>query len=114
MVQNINLIKQISLLFVSFLIIILSSNNSYTNEICDSTVIDNLNKNINIKKYDPVVEYNEIRNDSGIFFDHEWSVKKRKIIIKRNNNNYPIIKFSLFELNKFELGKSAIKFFVCL
>ena len=43
MVQNINLVKQIRFLFITFLIIIFSSSNSYTNEICDSFVIDNLN-----------------------------------------------------------------------
>ena len=111
MVQNINLVKQISFLFITFIITIFSSSNSYTEEICDSFVIDNLNKNIINQEYDPVVEYNEIRNDSGIFFDHQWNEKEQKIVIKRNKNNFPIIKFSLFELDKFKLGKSAIKFF---
>ena len=111
MVQNLNLVKQISFLVITFLIIISSSSNSYANEICDSFVIDNLNKNIINQEYDPVVEYNEIRNDSGIFFDEQWNEKEQKVVIKRNKNNFPIIKFSLFELDKFKLGKSAIKFF---
>ena len=110
MVQNINLVKQISFLFIVFLIIIFSSSNSYTDEICDSFVIDNLNKNIVNQEYDPVVEYNETRNDSGIFFDHQWNENEQKIVIKRNKNNFPIVKFSLFELDKFKLGKSAISF----
>ena len=111
MVQNINLVKQIRFLFITFLIIIFSSSNSYTNEICDSFVIDNLNKNIINREYDPVVEYNEIRNDSGIFFDHQWNKKEQQVVVKRNKNNFPIIKFSLFELDEFKLGKSAIRFF---
>ena len=39
----------------------------------------------------------EERNDIGIFFDFEWSSKLQKIIIKRNKDNYPIIRFSLFD-----------------
>ena len=83
MVQNINLVKQIRFLFITFLIIIFSSSNSYTNEICDSFVIDNLNKNIINRGYDPVVEYNEIRNDSGIFFDHQWNKKEQQVVLRK-------------------------------
>ena len=65
-----------------------------------------------IYKYHPdKFEYLEERYDSGIFFDFTWDKNKKKIITKRNNNNYPIVKFSFFENEKIKPGKTAIKFF---
>jgi len=65
-----------------------------------------------IYKYHPdKFEYLEERYDSGIFFDFTWDKNNKKIITKRNNNNYPIVKFSLFENEKIKPGKTAIKFF---
>ena len=46
----------------------------------------------------------EERNDIGIFFDFEWSSKLQKIIIKRNKDNYPIIRFSLFDKKNIKNG----------
>ena len=55
-------------------------------------------------------EYNETRNDSGIHFEFDWNKNKRdKIIIKRNKENYPIIRYSLFDTKNFEPSKTAIK-----
>ena len=39
----------------------------------------------------------EYRDDIGIFFDYEWDVETESIIIKRNNENYPIVRVSLFD-----------------
>jgi len=65
-----------------------------------------------IYKYHPdKFEYLEERYDSGIFFDFTWDKNNKKIITKRNNNNYPIVKFSFFENEKIKPGKTAIKFF---
>jgi hypothetical protein len=36
------------------------------------------------------------RNDIGIFYDFAWVKNNKKIIIKRDNQNLPIIRFSLF------------------
>ena len=44
-----------------------------------------------------IVEYNEMRNDVGIFYDFEWDDNKKEIILKRDNENNPVIRFSLFE-----------------
>ena len=49
------------------------------------------------KFYHNETPFLEERNDIGIFFDFEWSSKLQKIIIKRNPDNYPIIRFSLFD-----------------
>ena len=56
-------------------------------------------------------EYLEKRNDSGIFFDFVWDKDNRKIITKRDKDNYPIVKFSFMEKEKIIPGKTAIKFF---
>ena len=40
--------------------------------------------------------FQERRNDIGIFYDFAWDKNKKKIIIKRDNQNLPIIRFSLF------------------
>jgi hypothetical protein len=50
------------------------------------------------------------RNDIGIFFDFEWNSKLKKIIIKRNKDNYPITRFSLFNKKDIKNG-SVIKYF---
>jgi len=41
--------------------------------------------------------YHENRNDVGIFYDFEWDSINKVIIIKRNNEDYPVVKFSLFD-----------------
>ena len=51
------------------------------------------------------------RNDIGIFFDFIYDKKNKKLIIKRNKNNFPIVKFSFFEKEKIIPGKTAIKLF---
>ena len=53
-------------------------------------------------------EYNELRNDPGIHFSQEWS-KDNKIIIKRDDNNFPIVRFSLFDNKNFIPNKTVIK-----
>ena len=50
------------------------------------------------------------RNDIGIFFDFEWNSKLKKIIIKRDKDNYPITRFSLFNKKDIRNG-SVIKYF---
>ena len=54
-------------------------------------------------------EYLEKRNDSGIFFDFIYDKNNKKIITKRNKDNFPIVKFSFFEKEKIIPGKTAIK-----
>jgi len=56
------------------------------------------------KEYHFKAPFLEERNDIGIFFDFEWSPKLQKIIVKRNNNNYPIIRFSLFDKKNMKNG----------
>jgi hypothetical protein len=52
--------------------------------------------------------YNETRNDIGVFYDFEWDKEKKTIKIKRNKENYPIVRFSLFN-NKDIIQGSIVK-----
>ena len=62
-----------------------------------------------IIKNDPRnLEYNELRNDSGIHFLYDWN-RDNKIIIKRNENNFPIVRYSLFDNKNFIPNKTVIK-----
>ena len=54
------------------------------------------------------MEYNENRNDPGIHFLYEWDGKD-KIIIKRNKDKYPIVRYSLFDNKNFIPNKTVIK-----
>ena len=53
--------------------------------------------------YEAVLKKNNIpfpdikKNDLAIFFDYEWIKKNNKISIKRDKDNYPIVRVSLFE-----------------
>ena len=49
----------------------------------------------------------EERNDIGLFFDYEWKKNQKILAIKRNENDYPIIRLSFLE-NKIPSG-SIIK-----
>lgn len=64
---------------------------------------------LNNKNYHYGFPFLEERNDIGIFFDFEWNSKLQKIIIKRDKNNYPIIRFSLFNKEDIKYG-SVIKY----
>jgi len=39
----------------------------------------------------------EMITDSGIYFDYKWDQDKKEKIIKRNKNNFPIVRISLVE-----------------
>ena len=52
-------------------------------------------------------EYLEARNDPGIHFLYDWN-KDDEITIKRNENNFPIISYSLFDSENFIPNKTII------
>ena len=64
--------------------------------------------NLIIKKDPRNMEYNEDRNDAGIHFVYTWNGKD-KIIIKRNENKFPIVRYSLFDNKNFIPNKTVIK-----
>ena len=97
-----NFIK--SMLYLISLFCLISSVSLAETRKCDSDLItyiyQNSSKNFN---------WNEKRNDAGIFFDFDWNKEQKKIIIKRNENNLPIIRLSLFDNKNFINNKTAIK-----
>ena len=46
------------------------------------------------------------RNNTGIFLDFKWDEDLKKIIVKRDKNKYPIVRFSLF--NKLDIEQGSI------
>ena len=48
----------------------------------------------------------EERDDAGIFFDFKWDKDLKKIIVKRDKDKYPIVRFSLF--NKLDIEQGSI------
>ena len=79
-------------LIISFFVLcLLSTTISSANE---GTKFNNL-----IKENHDLSEYPflETRNDIGIFYDFTFDDQKKVIKIKRNINNYPVVRFSLFE-----------------
>ena len=64
--------------------------------------------NLIIEKDPRNMEYNEDRNDAGIHFVYTWNGKD-KIIIKRNENKFPIVRYSLFDSKNFIPNKTIIK-----
>ena len=79
--------------------------NSYSDDrICENNLIDHI-----IKFGERNFEYNELRNDTGIHFAYDWDRKSNKIIVKRDKNNYPIIRYSLFDNKNFIPNKTIVK-----
>ena len=54
--------------------------------------------------------FQERRNDIGIFYDFAWDKNNKQIIIKRDRNNYPVIRFSLFDKKNFPQGVSVLRY----
>ena len=98
-----NFIKSI-IYFIS-IIFIVTSNSLAQNEKCGSKLISHIYDKTE-KKY---FHYNEYRNDAGVFFDFKWEKKQKKIIIKRNENNFPIVRYSFFDTENFIPNKTIIK-----
>ena len=95
-----------NIIFYTFLLSLAFLNtNSYSDErICENNLIDHI-----IKFGERNFEYNELRNDAGIHFAYDWNRKNNKIIIKRDKNNYPIIRYSLFDNKNFIPNKTIVK-----
>jgi len=102
-----NLSPIISILFFT----IFFNNNLYANNhqnICNDNVSQILYSEKE-KNQDYSFQYLEKRNDIGIIFDFFFDEENQKIIIKRDSNGYPIIRFSLFEKDLIKPGLSALK-----
>lgn len=95
--------KRLILLTFSLIVLNFYSSNSIANE-CDGspwnkTILDNKDKHYEFS-------FLEERNDSGIFFDFKWDKDLKKIIIRRDKDKYPIVRFSLF--NKLDIKQGSV------
>ena len=90
-------------LLLSVIFIFFSSITFANGPLCGSDVL-----NLIIQKDPRNMEYNEDRNDAGIHFVHAWDGKD-KIVIKRNENKFPIVRYSLFDNKNFIPNKTVIK-----
>ncbi|MDC0971926.1 hypothetical protein OAR45_01835 [Candidatus Pelagibacter sp.] len=95
--------KRLILLTFSLIILNFYSSNSIANE-CEGspwnkTILDNKDKHYEFP-------FLEERNDAGIFFDFKWDEDLKKIIVRRDKDKYPIVRFSLF--NKLDIEQGSI------
>ena len=95
--------KRLILLTFSLIVLNFYSSNSIANE-CEGspwskTILDNKDNHYEFP-------FLEERNDVGIFFDFKWDKDLKKIIVRRDKDKYPIVRFSLF--NKLDIEQGSI------
>ena len=95
--------KRLILLTFSLIILNLYSSNSIANECEGSPWSKTI---LEYKDNHDEFPFLEERNDAGIFFDFEWDKDLKKIIVRRDKNKYPIVRFSLF--NKLDIEQGSI------
>ena len=88
--------KFYKIIFYFFLLFIFSFNQSYSN----ITAIEEKFNNLILNNHSFEYPYLENRHDIGIFYDFTYNEKLNKIIIKRDANNFPVVRLNspyLFE-----------------
>ena len=95
--------KRLILLTFSLIILNFYSSNSIANECEGSPWSKTI---LEYKDNHDEFPFLEERNDAGIFFDFEWDKDLKKIIVRRDKNKYPIVRFSLF--NKLDIEQGSI------
>jgi len=90
-----------------FLLLLISFNTYLTYAFAEKEECNQVNKLL-IKNTEEIFNYQESRNDIGVFYDFAWDEKNKRIITKRNDDDYPIVRFSLFDKKNIEPG-SVIK-----
>ena len=98
--------KILKLIISIFILFVFSFN------ISNADVINDTNKfNNSILENDSLeFPYLEKRNDIGVFYDFAFNIGKKKVIIKRNLDNYPIVRFSLFNKKDIKPGDVVINY----
>ncbi len=94
--------KKIIILFTSF-IIFFSTN-------LKASISDEFHNKIVERGLTAKYPFLKRNNDIGIFYDFAWSKKYKKIIIKRDGKNYPIVRYSLFNKKDIKKGNSIYKY----
>ena len=80
--------KYLFTIFLSFIMFL---------NISKADVGSDFNNLINEKHDFTEYPYSENRNDVGIFYEFSFDFNNKIIKIKRDKNNFPIVRFSLFE-----------------
>ena len=93
--------------FLFFLLLLISFNTYLTYAFAEKEECDQVNKYL-ITNPEEKFYYQESRNDIGIFYDFAWDGKNKIVKIKRNDESYPIVRFSLFDKKNIRPG-SVIK-----
>ena len=93
--------------FLFFLLLLISFNTYLTYAFADKEECNQVNKYL-ITNPEEKFYYQESRNDIGIFYDFAWDGTSKKIKVKRNDEGYPIVRFSLFDKKNIKPG-SVIK-----
>ena len=98
--------KNFAKYFLYLISILIFSSKSFADiKKCESQLITHIYNNSSESYF----HYNEKRNDSGIFFDFKWDKVKKQIIVKRNKDNFPIVRFSFFDNENILANKTVIK-----
>ena len=95
--------------FFKYLITIFSSFIMFLN-ISNADVGSDFNNLINEKHDFTEYPYSENRNDVGIFYEFAFDFNNKIIKIKRDKNNFPIVRFSLFEKKNIIPGDVIVSF----
>ena len=90
-----------------FLLLLISFNTYLTYAFAEKEECNQVNKYL-ITNPEEKFYYQESRNDIGIFYDFAWDGKNKIVKIKRNDESYPIVRFSLFDKKNIKPG-SVIK-----
>ena len=98
--------KILKLILSIFILFVFSFN------ISNADVINDTNKfnNLILEKDSLEFPYLEKRNDIGVFYDFAFDIGEKKVIIKRNLDNYPIVRFSLFNKKDIKPGDVVINY----
>ena len=85
---------------------------SFSISISNSDIIEVTNEfnDLILKKHTLDYPYLEVRNDIGVFYDFSYDEKLNEIKVKRDKNNYPIVRFSLFNKKDIKPGNIVLKY----
>ena len=93
-------------IFLVVFLFITSLSNSYS----ETLELEEKFNNLILKNHDFKYSYLESRNDIGVFYDFFYDKKKNRIIIKRDENNNPVVRFSLFNFEQIKHGDIVSSF----
>jgi len=98
--------RAIKHLILTIISLLLSLNISYA----DITDVTDRFNNLILEKDNFDYPYLETRNDIGVFYDFTFDQNQKKIMVKRNDNGYPVVRFSLFDKKNIIPGDVVISY----